>query len=122
MNLLDETNPHILQMRLAQMMANAGTSSVGHNNDDSMMNTLANIQRNFLLKLLSDPMAAAQAAQVAAAVSASQIKANNMSPISLTSNNKQSGSGRKRKSPPEKRVITNHRSNNNNTNNDDVEK
>jgi hypothetical protein len=120
MNLLDETNPNILQMRLAQMMANASASSVGHNNDDSMMNTLANIQRNFLLKLLSDPMAAAQAAQVAAAVSASQIKANNISPIS--SNNKQSGSGRKRKSPPEKRVITNHRSNNNNTNNDDVEK
>jgi hypothetical protein len=124
MNLLDETNPNVLQIRLAQMMANtaAPSSSLGQNNNgnnvDSMMNTLANIQRNFLLKLLSDPMAAAQAAQVAAAAaSATQGKAN-ISPISLmTSINKQSGSGRKRKSTPEKRVITNHRSTDNN---DDV--
>jgi hypothetical protein len=106
------------------MMANtaAPSSSLGQNNNgnnvDSMMNTLANIQRNFILKLLSDTMAAAQAAQVAAAAaSATQGKAN-ISPISLmTSINKQSGSGRKRKSTPEKRVITNHRSTDNN---DDV--
>jgi hypothetical protein len=119
MNLLDETNPHTLQIRLAQMMANmaASSSSPGHHMD-TMMSTIANMQRNILLKIFNDPMAAAQA--TAAAVSATQMKSN-ISPIALiTSNNKQIGSGRKRKSTPEKRVITNHRSTNNN-NNGDVE-
>ena len=123
MNLLDETNPNILQLRLAHIMANAAAvASTGQNNNntndgsnvDNMMNTLANIQRNFLLKLISNPMAAAQAVQAAAA--ATQIKAN-ISPALITSNNKQIKSSRKRKSTPEKRVITNHRSTNNN---DDV--
>jgi hypothetical protein len=117
MNLLDETNPHTLQIRLAQMMANmaASSSSPGHHMD-TMMSTIANMQRNILLKIFNDPMAAAQA--TAAAVSATQMKSN-ISPIALiTSNNKQIGSGRKRKSTPEKRVITNHRSTNNNNNGD----
>jgi hypothetical protein len=85
----------------------------GQHVDSMMMNTFANMQRNFLLKILSDPMAVAQAAQAAAAaVSATQSKAN-ISPISLKTSNK-GGSSRKRKSTPEKRVITNHRSSNNN--------
>jgi hypothetical protein len=122
MHLLNETNPNILQLRLAQMMANVGSvsSSTGLNNNnnggnnvESAMNTFADIQRNLILKLLNDPMAAAQAA-TAAAMSATQMKAN-LSPISLmTSHNKQIGSGRKRKSTPEKRVISNHRATNNN--------
>ena len=116
-NLLDESNPNIFQLRLAHMMANAAaTASTGQNNDgsnpDAMMNTLANIQRNFLLKILSNPMAAVQAAQAAA--TATQIKA---STSPMASNNKQLKSSRKRKSIPEKRVVTNHRSTNNN---DDV--
>jgi hypothetical protein len=126
-NSLDETNPNLLQLRIAHMMANmaaaASSSSTGHNNGpnvDSMMNTFANMQRNFLLKILSDPMAAAQAAQATAAVVSATQNKSNISPISLiTSNNKQLGSGRKRKSTPEKRVVTNHRSTNNN---DDVKK
>lgn len=120
MNLLDETNPTIIQLRFAQMMANmAATQSASseHNNGhnmDAMINTFANMQRNYLLKILSDPMAAAQASQAtAAAISASQNKSL-ISPIS--NNNKQIGSGRKRKSTPEKRVITNHRATNNNGN------
>lgn len=134
MNLLDESNPNFMQLRLAQMMttfasmnsANMGQNRNDHNNNDadSMMNTFANLQRNFLIQYLNDPIAAAQAAQAAAAaaatVSASQIKPN-LSPISLiTSNTKQSGSCRKRKSTPEKRVLTNHRSSNNNNNNGNV--
>jgi len=76
------------------------------------MNTFANIQRNFILQFLSDPMAAAQAAAAAAAaISSTQIKAN-ITPMS--SNKKQIGSGRKRKSTPEKRRITNYQSANNN--------
>ncbi|CAF2593344.1 unnamed protein product [Rotaria sp. Silwood2] len=124
MNLLQETKPNILQLRLAQMMANAAavaSLSTGQNNNnnnnndgnnvDTVMNTFANMQRNFLLKILSDPMAAARAA-----MSATQMKTT-ISPISLIeSNNKQTGSGRKRKSTPEKRVITNYRSTNNNGN------
>ncbi|CAF1495550.1 unnamed protein product [Rotaria sp. Silwood1] len=118
-NLLQETNPNLLPLRLAHMMANAAavaSFSTGQNNNnnnntdsnnvDTMMNTFANMQRNFLLKILSDPMAAA--------MSATQMKTN-ISPISLIeSNNKQSGSGRKRKSTPEKRIITNYRTTNNN--------
>jgi len=122
MNLLEETNPNLLHFRLAHMMANAANSTNtgqhlnNNTNVDSMMNTFANIQRNFLLQFFSDPMAAAQAAATAAAaVSATQTKANNITPMSLmASNNKQIGSGRKRKSTPEKRVVTNHRSSNNN--------
>jgi len=120
MHLLHETNPNNLQLRLAQMLANVGSSSStglnnnnGGNNVDSAMNAIADMQRNLILKLLNDPMAAAQAA-TAAAMSATQIKAN-LSPISLiTSHNKQIGSGRKRKSTPEKRVISNYRPANNN--------
>jgi hypothetical protein len=105
MNLIEETNPNLLQLRLAQMMTSAVNSGQHLNDNHSMMNTFANIQRNFLLQFLSDPMAAAQAAAAAAAaVSSTQIKAN-ITPMSL--NNKQIGSGRKRKSTPEKRLITN---------------
>jgi hypothetical protein len=126
-NLLDETNPNLIQLRLAHMMASAAATANSpnntasnlndNNNVDSMMNTFANIQRNFLLQFLSDPMAAAHAAQAAAtaaAVSATQIKANIPSMSLMTSNNKQFSSSRKRKSTPEKRVISNHRSSNNN--------
>ena len=118
-NLLEDTNSNLLQLRLAHMMAaaNTGQHLNENNNNDAMMNTFANMQRNFLLQFLSDPIAAAHAAQAAAtaaAHSASQTKAN-LTPMSLiTSNNKQIGSGRKRKSTPEKRVVTNHRSSNNN--------
>jgi hypothetical protein len=113
MNLLEETtNPNLMQLRLAQMMASAANSSnPGQqlNDNHSMMNALANIQRNMMLQILSDPMAAAQAAAAAAAaMSSTQIKAN-LTPIS--SNNKQMGSGRKRKSTPEKRPITNNNGN-----------
>ncbi|CAF3741392.1 unnamed protein product [Rotaria sordida] len=128
MNLLEESNPNLFQLRLAHMMASTASinsTNIGQNrndnnsNVDTMMNTLANIQRNFLLQFFNDPMAAAQAAQAAAAAaaaaaSATQMKTN-LTPIPLiTSNNKQSGSCRKRKSTPEKRVLTNHRSSNNN--------
>ncbi|UJR31404.1 hypothetical protein I4U23_018897 [Adineta vaga] len=113
---LDTTNPALLQLHLAHMLANAAAAAAGQNishdgnNVDSMMNTFANMQQNFLLKILNDPLAAAQAAQMAAAASALQNKTHS-SPIALVSpNKKQSGSGRKRKSTPEKRVITNHRS------------
>jgi len=110
MNLLEETNPNLFQLRLAQMMAS--TTGQNLNDNHSMMNTFANMQRNFVLQFLNDPMAAAQAAAAAAAmVSSTQLKAN-ITPIS--SNNKQTGSGRKRKSTPEKRPITNHQSTNNN--------
>ena len=113
MNLLEETtNPHLIQMRLAQMMSSAVNSGQQLNENHPMMNPFANIQRNLLLQFLSDPMAAAQAAAAAAAaVSSTQLKAN---PVSISSNNKQSGSGRKRKSTPEKRNISNHQSTNNN--------
>ncbi len=115
MNLLEESNPNLLQLRLAQMMtsaANATNTGQHYHENHSMMNTFANIQRNFLLQFLSDPIAAAQAAAAAAAVvSSTQIKAN-ITPMSA--NNKQIGSGRKRKSTPEKRRITNHQSANNN--------
>ncbi|CAF4161410.1 unnamed protein product [Rotaria sp. Silwood2] len=131
MNLLEESNPNLLQLRLAHMMASAASmnsTNTGQNrndnntNADTMINTLANIQRNFLLQFFNDPVAAAQAAQAAAAAasaaaaaaSATQMKAN-LTPIPLmTSNNKQIGSCRKRKSTPEKRILTNHRSSNNN--------
>jgi hypothetical protein len=112
MNLLEDSNPIMMQVRLAQMMASAAASSnAGH---DSMMHTFANIQRNFLFQLINDPAAAAQAA-ASAAVFTNQVKGNT-TPISLitSNNNKQLGSGRKRKSTPEKRVITNHGSSNNN--------
>ncbi|CAF0983312.1 unnamed protein product [Adineta ricciae] len=90
-------------------------TSTNSTQQNPIMNTLANMQRNWFLQFLNDPMAAAQAAQAAAAaVSATQIKAN-LTPMSLiTSNMKQLGSGRKRKSTPEKRVVTNHQSTNNN--------
>ena len=116
-NLLDETNPNLMQLRLAHMMASAAAANSGLNlndNMDSMMNIFANMQRNFALQFLSDPMAAAQATQAAAtaaAASATHIKGNIPS---MSSNNKQISSGRKRKSTPEKRVISNHRSANNN--------
>ncbi|CAF1082602.1 unnamed protein product [Adineta steineri] len=127
-SLLNETNPNLFQLRLAHMMANVAalsSSSSGHNNNNnnndgnnvnSMMNTFAHMQQNILLKILNDPIAAAQAAQVAtaAATSITQNKVN-LSPMSLlTPNNKQSGSGRKRKSTPEKRIISNHQSTENN--------
>lgn len=121
-NLLEESNPSLLQMRLAHMMAsmaamnstNAGQNRNDNNNNaESITNAFANMQRNLLLQFFNDPMAAAQVAQAAAAA-ATHMKTN-MAPISLaTTNNKQSGSGRKRKSIPEKRVLTNHRSSNNN--------
>ncbi|UJR15271.1 hypothetical protein I4U23_002225 [Adineta vaga] len=130
MNLLEETNPNLLQLRLAHMLAGIPTNPVQnlnhhhhhhhHNNNnnkavDPTMNTFANIQRSLFLQFLNDPITAAQAAQAAAAaVSATQIKAN-LTPMSLmTSNMKQIGSGRKRKSTPEKRVVTNQQSINNN--------
>ena len=114
MNLLEETtNPNLMQLRLAQMMASAvNSSSPGQqlNDNHSMMNALANMQRSMMLQILSDPMAAAQAAAAAAAaMSSTQIKATNLTPLS--SNNKQMGSGRKRKSTPEKRPITNNNGN-----------
>ncbi|CAF1989370.1 unnamed protein product [Rotaria magnacalcarata] len=128
MNLIEESNPNLMQLRLAHMMAAAAymnSTSAGqnrndnNNNVDSMMNTLANMQRNFLLQFFNDPLAAAQATQqaaAAAAVSATHMKAN-LTPMSLmTTNNKQIGSCRKRKSTPEKRVLTNHQSSNNNDN------
>ncbi|CAF1406372.1 unnamed protein product [Adineta steineri] len=123
MNLLQETDPNLLQLRLAHMMQSAANSTnmgqnlnhSNNNNMDPMMNTIANMQRNFLLQCFNDPIAAAQVAQAAAAaVSATQIKSN-ITPMSLiTPNAKQIGGGRKRKSTPGKRVITNHRSSNNN--------
>jgi hypothetical protein len=108
MHLLDGIDPNTFQLRLAHMMANiaAASSSSPHHSMDSMMNSFANMQRN-LLKIFTNPMAAAQANVPA------QIKSN-VSPISA--HNKQSGSGRKRKSTPEKRVITNHRATTNNDN------
>ena len=105
MNLLEETNPTLLQLRLAQMMASTVNPAQNFNENHAMINTLANIQRNIVLQLLSDPMAAAQAAAAAAtAISSTQIKTN-LPP--MTGNNKQIGSGRKRKSTPEKRSVTN---------------
>ena len=130
MNLNEESNPNLLQLRLAHMiasMAAVNSMNIGHhrtdnNNVDSMMNTLASLQRNFLVHFLNDPMAAAQAAQIAAvgaAIPTTPTKTNTM-PTSLTIlNNQQIGSVRKRKSTPGKRVLTNHRSS---TNNDDVRK
>lgn len=108
-----------MQLQLAHMMANAfatgattpssASQNIEGTNPDSVMNTWATMHRNFLMKILSDPTAAAQAA-----ISTSQMKAN-LLPMSLVSpSNKQSGSGRKRKSTPEKRVITNYRSKTNN--------
>ncbi|CAF4834222.1 unnamed protein product, partial [Rotaria magnacalcarata] len=70
MNLIEESNPNLMQLRLAHMMAAAAymnSTSVGqnrndnNNNVDSMMNTLATMQRNFLLQFFNDPLAAAQA-------------------------------------------------------------
>jgi hypothetical protein len=108
MHLIDGMDPNNFQIRLAHMMANiaAASSPSPHHNMDSMMSSFANMQRN-LLKIFTNPMAAAQA------TATTQIKSN-ISPVS--SHNKQIGSGRKRKSTPEKRVITNHRSTNNNGN------
>ena len=109
MNTLDETNPNMLQLRLLQMMNGA---SAGQNNGahaESMMNTFAAMQRNLFLKIFSDPMAAAHAAQAAqAAMSASQAKTMASPASLLASPHKQSSSSssRKRKSTPEKRVIT----------------
>ena len=115
MNILEETNPQLLQMRLAQMMAQPLND---HSQADSMMNRFTNIQRHFFLQFLNDPMAAAQAAQAAAAaMSANQAKGNAsvMMPTGpLNGNSKQASSGRKRKSTPEKRVLTNHHSSANN--------
>lgn len=111
LNALDETNPALLQLRFVHMMANlaAASNSTGGNhgnNPESMMAALANMQRNAFMKIMSDPMAAAQMAAAPASASASQIKTN----FSTTSaNNKQASSARKRKSTPEKRVIANHR-------------
>ena len=107
MNTLDDTHPNMLQLRLLQMM---NTASAGQNNGahaTSMMNTIATMQRDLFMKILSDPMAAAHAAQAAqAAMSASQAKTM-VSPASLlASPHKQNSSSRKRKSTPEKRVIT----------------
>ena len=126
-NLLDEHSPHVLQARLAQMIASPHSSNPGshlhdHNNIDSTANVFAQIQRNLLIQFLNDPMAAAQAAQAAAAAAAvmstTPMKSNLVAMPLLTSktnnNNKQMGSGRKRKSTPEKRVVTNHRSSSNN--------
>jgi hypothetical protein len=109
MNLLEETNPNLIQLRLAQMMASAVNSGQHFNDNHSMINTLANIQRNIVMQFLSDPMATAQAAAAAAAaMSSTQLKAN-LTPVS--SNNKQMGSGRKRKSTPEKRPVINNNGN-----------
>ena len=115
MNILEETNPQLLQMRLAQMM---GQPLNDPSQADAMMNRFASMQRHFFLQFLNDPMAAAQAAQAAAAaMSANQAKgsASIMTPTgSLNGNSKQASSGRKRKSTPEKRVLTNHHSSANN--------
>ncbi|CAF1461346.1 unnamed protein product [Rotaria sordida] len=126
MNLLEETNPNLFQLRLAHIMASMASINTGQNrndnnpNVDTMMNTLANMQRNFLLQFFNDPtvatQAAARAAAVAVATSAAAIPMKvNLTQIPLiTSNNKQIGSCRKRKSTLEKRVLTNHRSSKNN--------
>lgn len=116
MNLLHEANPQLFQLHLAHLMANTPmaasipgqNNNIDTNNVEGMMNTLANLQRNFLLKVFSDPRAAAQVSMLA-----NQMKTNMPSMSLIGSNNKQVGSGRKRKSTPEKRVITNYRSANN---------
>ena len=130
MNLNEESNTNLLQLRLAHMMASmtaANSMNTGHhrtdNNDvDTMMNTLASLQRNFLVHFLNDPIAAAQAAQIAAtgaAIVTTPTKTNTKPTLLTTLNDRQSGSVRKRKSTPGKRVLTNRRSS---TNNDDVKK
>ena len=125
-NLLEDHNPHVLQARLAQMIASPNSSNSGshlndHNSIDPATNVLAHIQRNLLFQFLHDPVAAAQAAQAAAAMmSTTPMKMNPIAmPLSSSkannnNNNKQIGSSRKRKSTPEKRVVTNHRSSSNN--------
>ena len=109
MNTLDETNPNMLQLRLLQMMNSASAGQNNGTHAESMMNTFAAMQRNLFLKIFTDPMAAAHAAQAAqAALSASQAKSMASPASLLASPHKQSSSSRKRKSTPEKRVITHH--------------
>lgn len=120
----DDANANAaLQMRLMQMLAGAAAGQPivpDGNHVDSMMHTLANMQRNFMMKLINDPMAAAQMAQLAAAAASSTThgKPNPAAQPSPTFNHKQSSSsssgGRKRKSTPEKRVIGAHRSSDDN--------
>lgn len=99
MNMLEGVDPTEFQLHFAHMMANiaALSASTPHQNADTMMHTINNMQRN-LLKICPDPRTMAQAA---AATGQFQTDL-----LAIPSPNKQNTTGRKRKSTPEKRVIT----------------
>jgi len=97
----DENNPAMMQLRFVQMMTNLAAGSNIPNNNESLMNAFATMQRNMMMKIMTDPINAVQQTML------------NNSPITpILSQNKQTA--RKRKSTPEKRVVTGSAKANNN--------